>query len=254
MALPKANALERLGRLCSPAWAAVLPGSIVVGTFGVRALPAAAIGLVMLAAVATPVLSGVAAVSVVRGPRGIALAIVAACLIVAAAIGGGTSQVSASTVTALGCLTVGIALVRLIPRRFLLIGVLAMCLVDVVLLVLGAGQPADALMTRAEAHVHGPVFDHATVASISIDYPDLVLAAVLGGAVAGRRGQVRAALIVTSLAIAYGMLLAVAPILPATVPPALVFSVLAKVVRSGARAELRPRSTERHRAANRPNV
>jgi hypothetical protein len=42
IALPRANALEPLARLRSPAWAAVLPGSIIVGTFAVRALPPAA--------------------------------------------------------------------------------------------------------------------------------------------------------------------------------------------------------------------
>jgi hypothetical protein len=121
------------------------------------------------------------------------------------------------------------ALVRLIPRELMLIGVLCMCMIDVTLLLLGAGQPAAALMTHAEAHVHRPVFDHATIGNISIDYPDLVLAAVLGGAVAGRRTQRRIALAVTILAAAYGMLLPVAGTLPATVPPAIVFSLLGRV-------------------------
>jgi hypothetical protein len=231
VAIPKANALAGLGRLRSPAWAAALPGSIVIGTFSVRALPAAALWLVILAGVATPVLSGVAALTVVRGPRRLMLAIVATCLIVAAAIGGGTGQVSASIVTALGCLTLGIALIRMIPTRFLLTGVLLMCLVDVVLLALGAGQPAAALMTRAETHLHRPLFDHATISNISIDYPDLVLAAVLGGAVAGRRAQCRIAVALAILAAIYGMLLAVVGTIPATVPAALVLGVLGRSAR-----------------------
>jgi hypothetical protein len=226
VALPKANALEPLVRLRSPAWAAILPASIVLGTFGVRALPAAATGLVVLAGIATPLLSGITAFGVMRGPRAATLTLTFTILVLAAAVGGATGQVSASLLTALGSSTLGMALVRLIPRRFMMVGVLCMCVTDVTLLVLGVGQPAAALMTHAEANAHRPVFDHATIGKVSIDYPDLVLAAVLGAAVAGRRAQRRAALAVTMLAAAYGMFLPLTGILPATVPPALVFSVL----------------------------
>jgi hypothetical protein len=229
VALPKANALEHLVRLRSPVWAAILPGSIVIGTFGIRALPPVAIGLVVLAGIATPLLAAAAAVNVMRGPRAATLPLTLTLLIAAALISGITGQISASMLTALGCSTLGMALVRLIPRELMLIGVLCMCVIDVTLLLLGAGQPAAALMTHAEAHVHRPVFDHATIGNISIDYPDLVLAAVLGGTVAGRRTQRRIALSVTILAGAYGMLLPVAGVLPATVPPALVFSLLGRV-------------------------
>ena len=58
MALP--SALERLARLRSPAWALAWPGSLVVGTFGVLALPPPATGLVLVAAIATPVLAAIA--------------------------------------------------------------------------------------------------------------------------------------------------------------------------------------------------
>jgi hypothetical protein len=240
VALPRRDALERMVRLRSPAWAALLPGSIVIGTFGVRALPPTAMGLVVLAGVATPLLCGIAALGVVRGPRAATLGLALTLLIIATVIGGATGQVSASIVTALGCSTLGMALIRLIPGRFILISVLCMCAVDVTLLALGAGQPAAALMSRAEAHVHRPLFDHATIGGIWIDYPDLVLAAVLGGAVAGRRAQRRAAVLVTVLAATYGLLLAVVHTLPATVPPAIVFSVLAALARRAVSAQPTP--------------
>ena len=35
-------------------------------------------------------------------------------------------------------------------------------------------------MSDANANVHGPVFDRARIGPVSTDYPDLVLAAVLG--------------------------------------------------------------------------
>src|SRR3954452_18834464 len=67
VALPHPAALERLGRLRSPAWGLVAPGSILVGTFGVLALPLVARGLAVLARMATPVLAAIAVLAVVHG-------------------------------------------------------------------------------------------------------------------------------------------------------------------------------------------
>lgn len=50
------------------------------------------------------------------------------------------------------------------------------------------------------------------------DYPDLVLAAVLGAALAGNARQLTAAALVAVLAAANGLLFVFADILPATVP------------------------------------
>jgi hypothetical protein len=161
------------------------------------------------------------------------LALIPALLVVATVVPGVTGEVSGGMLTALGCSTLGVALVRLIPRQFILTAVLGTCAIDVALLALGVGQPAAALMAQAEAHVHRPVFASVMISGISIDYPDLVLAAVLGGVVAGRRDQVGAALLVTVLAAAYGMLLPAVHTLPATVPPAIVFSVVRRVARRG---------------------
>jgi hypothetical protein len=228
VALPKTNALERLVRLRSPAWAAILPGSIVIGTFVVRALPPAATGLVILAEIGTPLLCGVAALSVMRGPRAAKLTLILTLLVLVTVTRGEAGELSASVITALGCSTLGMGLVRVIPRQYMMISVLSMCVIDVTLLLIGAGQPAAALMTQAEAHVPRPTFDDATIGNISIDYPDLVLAGVLGGAVAGRKTQPRAAIVVTTLAAAYGMFLPFVSALPATVPPAFVFILLCK--------------------------
>jgi hypothetical protein len=51
-----------------------------------------------------------------------------------------------------------------------------------------------------------------------LDYPDLVLAAMLGGIVAGRAEQARAAVLVAILGTASGAFFAFADELPATVP------------------------------------
>ncbi len=225
VALPRADALRPLGRLRSPAWAALLPGSILLGTFGPLALPSIAVGLVVLAIAATPPLAVIGLVAVVRGPRAAlrgprvglpALALAPA--LAAAPVSGWLGQASESVITALGCLALGTALVRLTPRRWIFAGVLCMCAVDVLLLMSGAGENAAAAMSAATAHVHAPVFDRAAVGPISTDYPDLVLAALLGALLAGQQYQRRAAMLVTTLASGSGMLLPLVGWLPATIP------------------------------------
>jgi len=137
--------------------------------------------------------------------------------VVALASRGLAGELAASLLTALGCLTLGAAVARLTPARWLQLGVLSMAAVDVLLLALGIGQPAADLLgdalggTRLALH-------RAELGPIIIDYPDLVLAAVLGGILSGRAKQRRAAVLVAILAGAYSSLLEVAEILPATVP------------------------------------
>jgi hypothetical protein len=223
--LPRANALQALGRLRSPAWAALLPGSILLGTFGPLAMPSIAVVLAVLAVAATPPLAAIALVGVVRGPRAalgsprtalVAVALVAA--LAATLASGRLGQTSKSLITALGCLALGAALVRLIPRRWILAGVMCMCAVDVLLLMSGAGESAAAAMSIATAHVHAPAFDHAAFGPVSTDYPDLVLAALLGALLGGHQYQRRAAVLVMALASGSGMLLPLVGWLPATVP------------------------------------
>ncbi|HWF53103.1 MAG TPA: hypothetical protein VG223_00685 [Solirubrobacteraceae bacterium] len=225
VALPKDEALHSLARWRSPAWAAALPGSILVGTFGVQALPLLAVALVALAGLAAVVLSAAALLSVAQWPRSAMLPVGLTLAALSAVTGGWSGELSASTLTGLGCLTVGVALVRLIPRHFILSGVISMCLVDVTLLLLGAGQPAAALMSHAARHLPGPVFAHASAGPISTDYPDLVLAGVLGGFVGGHPNQWRTAALLATLVAAYGMLLPYAGTLPATVPIAVTFVI-----------------------------
>lgn len=226
VALPRADALGPLRRLRSPAWAALLPGSILLGTFGPLALPSMAPALVVLAGVATPLLATVAVVAVARGPREALLIATLALALAAALISGWEGQLSASMLTGLGCLALGSAVVRLIPPRWVLIGVLGMAAADLALLASGVGHSAGVIMADATANVHGPVFDQAGVGRVSTDYPDLVLAAMLGVLQAGRYRQWAAAVLVAILATAFGMVLPIGSGLPATVPIALTFALL----------------------------
>lgn len=242
--LPRHDALGWLRPLRSPAWAALPPLALLVGTFAPLAIPGAASGLVLLALIGAPVLLVVAVLSVVRGPR-VPIAIATAALGIAALTTGGLAdELSATGLTALACLTVGVALARLTPSAWLLGGVFVMSVADVVLLGSGVGATASAAMNAATHHFHGPLLDHATIGSVSIGYPDLVLAGMLGGSLAAERVlQRRTALLLVALVAAYGLLLPLAGILPATVPIALAF-VLARRKR---RTQAPPPSSHRRR-------
>jgi hypothetical protein len=221
VALPRANALESLRRLRSPAWAAALPGAIVIGTFAPLGVPSSALGMILLGALATPPLAAVAVLAVARGPRAalIILALVAGVLALCA--GGRGGQLSATAMTALGALAVGAALARLIPSRWVLAGFTCMCVLDVGLLAVGIGQPAGAAIARAAGHLHGPLIGHAQLGRVALDYPDLVLPAVLGAFLAGQQGQWCAAALVTVLAASCLLLAPPHSVWPATVPVAM---------------------------------
>ena len=68
--------------------------------------------------------------------------------------------------------------------------------------------------------------DRAQLGPVSLDYPDLVLAAVLGGFLAGQRGQRCAATLVTVLAAICFVLVPSDVMCPATVPAAMTLIAL----------------------------
>jgi hypothetical protein len=246
VALPRPSGSAVWSRLRSPAWALLLPGALMVGTFGVLAVPHGATGLAALAEVATPVLVGPAVLGVVRGPRQAWLAAVPLLGASALALHSWPAALAASLLTALGCLTLGAALVRLTPLPWLVAGIAAMCIVDVALLATGVGQPAAAQLETALRHSGLPEFHRAQIGSMNRDYPDLVLAAVLGTALAGHARQRTAALLVAILASANGLFFLVADMLPATVP--LGVAAVAVVALERRRGRTRGPSAQRRRA------
>ena len=64
--LPRARPFPRLARLRAPAWAALLPVSIIVGTFGLLIAPGLASSTVFAAAITAPLLAVIAVLLVVR--------------------------------------------------------------------------------------------------------------------------------------------------------------------------------------------
>jgi hypothetical protein len=205
--------------------------------------------LVLLAVCAAPLLLAVAVLAVARGPR-LALGILTLALTaIASVITGWLGQVSDTTITALACLTLGVGLTRLIPRSWLALGILATCIIDVVLMGSGMGANASAAMNAATAAFHGPALDRGSIGPISIDYPDLVLTGILGASVAGhRRLQPAAALLLSVLFAAYGMLLPTAGLLPATIPIAATFVLVRPGGRLAARLGHLPSGSDRQPA------
>lgn len=232
--LPRADAFSGLRRIRSPLWAGVLPAMIVVGTFGVLALQPMAFDLLVLAAVATPILAAVAVLAVVRVPRLmfghrrlLMLLIVVVLAVTAVLTTGWAAQLASTVLTALGSLAVGIAITRLIPRRWIALGMVAMGLADLALLASGVGEPAAALMSHAAAQFHGPAFEHARIGPVSTDYPDLVLASVLGGIVAADASvRRRACAVLSGLCALYGLLFAFVAMLPATLPIVVTYALV----------------------------
>jgi len=228
VALPRPQALAPLGRLRSPAWAAVLPGAVLLGTFGPLSAPSTAVWLPVVAALVAPPLAGVAALAVVRSPRASALALALVATVLAAVAGGLVSELSASVITVLACLALGATLARLIPVPWMLAGVLSMALVDVALFCCGAGQAPTPLIPGTTSP-HGALFDGVRIGQLAIDYPDLVLAATLGAFLADQRDQRLAAVLVAALAASCFVLTPWGGIWPATVPIAVTLLALRTV-------------------------
>ena len=245
--LPRARPFPGLARLRGPAWAALLPVSIVVGTFGLLIAPGLASPTVLAAAITTPLLAVIAVLLVVRARLLVLpLAAVSGGLAVLATGQGG--HVGTGVVTALACLTVGAALQRLIPGRWLLVGVVAMSVVDIALLLAGPGYHETAVLAAAQTNFHGPRFTGARIGGTTIGYPDLFLAALLGASLAGERAQFWAAGLLTVFAVAYDSMLSPGLLLPATVPIALTLVVIG-IVRSHSR---RRRAGAAHQATIAP--
>jgi hypothetical protein len=232
--VPQAQPLRRLTGLRSPLWAALLPASIVVGTFGLLALPRTAPATLVIAAVTTPLLALVAIVAVVRA-RPLLLAVAALAGGLSTLAGGLPGQLGAAVVTALACLTIGAALQRLISPRWLLAGVLAMSVTDIVLLALGFGYHQTVLLAAAARSFHGPRFTGARVGGTTIGYPDLFLVALLGTYLAANGAQRLGAVLLGILVVAYDSLLSPGVLLPGTVPIALTLIAVLAVRGVGSR-------------------
>jgi hypothetical protein len=243
--MPRPGHSARWTRLRSPGWALVLPGALIVGTFGVLDAPGLAGALVTLAALGTPVLVALAVVGVLRGSRLVWFAGAGVFGAAVLTLHSWPGQLAASVLTALGCLTLGAALVRLTPLPWLAAAIATMCVLDVAFLGTGVGQPAAARLNEALAQSSLPDFHQAMLGGVKKDYPDLVLAGVLGNTLAGHARQRTAAVLVAVLVSVNGLFFLVADMLPGTVPVAVAAVTIALLERraSGSRSRSTARRT-----------
>lgn len=222
VALPRPRRFEWLDAFRSPWWALVPALSIVV-VIGLVALAGeSATGLAWLALVAVPPLAALALAMLVRG-AGPSWAPAVLPLFALAWAGQGSlpGEAAATALTALACVSLGWLLVSVVPAAWLELGIYAMAAVDTWLVVSDLLQAPNAVLSAA-APAGLPRLQVIQLGSAQMGFGDFFVAATLGCLLArSRPRQLRAALLVAILALAFDLLFFAVDELPATVPVAL---------------------------------
>lgn len=215
-----------LARLRSRRWAAIPPLSVIgfVVVAG-AAEEASAQGLTYLALVAVPVLAALALGWLTPGARPSRALLVPALFALAWADRGGLGgQAAALALSALSCVALGVLLATVTPSRWLGMGIVAMAAADAALVIAQLLQGPNHALNAAHPAAGLPRLQSAALGSAVMGYGDLFVAGALGGLLAlaaGRRPQLRAAVLCAVLAGAFDLLFFLVDELPATVPVAL---------------------------------
>jgi len=229
--LPRALVAPSLERLRDGRWAVVLPASIIVFVFVARAaLHASAQGLTYLALCAVPPLAALALGWLSHGarPRRALLALVLFA-IAWADRGALPGEAAALALSAYSCVTLGVLLAAVTPRRWLALGIVAMAFADTALVVSDLLQRPNDALNAARPAAGLPTLQSAALGSAVMGYGDLFVAAVLGALLAvaaSRATQLRGALLTAFLALAMDLLFFFIDELPATIPVALALVLL----------------------------
>ncbi len=183
--------------------------------------------LAWLALVAVPPSAALALGWLVRGGRPAwALAVAPLFALAWASPGSLAGEAAATALTALGCVGLGWLLVSVAPARWLKLGIYAMAAVDTWFVAADLLQGPNAVLTAA-APAGLPRLQAIHFGSAVMGFGDLFAAATLGCLLAASRPrQLRAALLVATLALAFDLLFLAVDTLPATVPVALALAVL----------------------------
>jgi hypothetical protein len=236
VALPKCVLIRPLWHLRTAWFALALPGSIAGVVLAITLWPGAATALALLALIAVPVLAALALGYLVHGARLLLVALVPAAVVVVAttacAVVSGALEVALTCLSAIG---LAVLLLDVSPLHWLKIGIVAMCVVDVVLVVSGVLDPASELLNHALAGQGLPQLQSITVGNITEGYGDLFIASLLGGIVASEHGpQLGVALVTGLLSLLLAAMLLVVDVIPATVPAAFALLLL-ELARPGGR-------------------
>jgi hypothetical protein len=236
VALPKCVMIRPLRTLSSAWFALALPGSIAAAVLAIRLWPAAATALGLLALIAVPVLAAFALGYVVHGARPVFATVVPTVLLVGVTAAG--AVVSGAFSVALTCLSaIGLAVLLLdvTPLHWLKVGIVSMCVVDVILMASGALGPANELLNHALSGTGLPQLQSITVGDLTEGYGDLFIASLLGGIVASEHGpQLGIALVTGLLSLLLAAMFLLVSSIPATVPAAVALLLL-EVAKPGGR-------------------
>jgi hypothetical protein len=226
--------IPQLARFHSPAWALVPIASIIGVVFAIRYVSDTATGLTYLALVAVPPLAALALAWAMRGPppgpSRTAAAIGVTGLLFGLAWGFHQTLVgdtSATLLSALSCVTLGVLLAAVAPSSWLKIGIVAMAAADSWLVVSDLLQAPNATLVAAQPVGNLPQLQSELFGTVSMGYGDLFVAGVLGAILAAdRKRQWRAALLTLVIAGLFDLLFLTLSELPATVPVALALIVV----------------------------
>ena len=241
VAIPRAwSPPARLVRVGGRRWALV-PAASVIGfvLLTSAAERASADGLTYLALVAVPLLAAAAlgwlAWYVPPARRWRALLTIPLFALAWADRSGLAGEACALALTALSCAALGTLLAAVTPPRWLGAGIVAMAIADTALVVSDLLQKPNDALNAAHPPAGLPQLQRAVFGSALMGYGDLFVAGALGGLLAvacGRGWQLRGALLMGAVALAFDLLFFFVHELPATVPAALTLLVLSLRARS----------------------
>ena len=239
---------------------------------------ASAQSLTYLALVAVPLLAALALGWLGRGARPpLALAAPALFALAWADRAGLAGEAAALALSALSCVALGVLLAAVTPARWLAAGIVLMACADTTLVVSELLRHPNEVLTAAHPAAGLPRLQAEVFGSAAMGYGDVFVAGVLGGLLArggdlgwgpqadlsrgasrqaARARQLRAAVLVVALALAFDLLFFAIDELPATVPVAAGLIVLVLAQRRAGRGRVRsaitPGRPRRAAAARRP--
>jgi hypothetical protein len=236
VALPGTLSIPWVARRRSRLWAAVPPLSVIGFVFVARAAEqASAQSLTYLALVAVPLLAALALGWLGWGARpAFALLVPALFALAWADRAGLAGQAAALALSALSCVALGVLLAAVTPPRWLAAGIVLMACADTALVASELLQHPNNVLLAAHPAAGLPRLQAALFGSGAMGYGDLFVAGLFGGLLARgwpagdsdtardtvRARQVRAAVLVAGLAVAFDLLFFTVNELPATVPVA----------------------------------
>jgi hypothetical protein len=222
---------KQVGRLASRWWALVPPGSVLLFVLvGTATATASAEFLTYLALWAVPVGAALALGWLGRWSRPAAALAVLPLMALAWLDGNGLAgQGAAVALTAFSCVALGALFAALTPARWLMVGIVAMAIVDVTLVTSELLQRPNQALNVAHPVAKLPRLQAELFGSAAMGYGDLFVAALLGGVLAATGGAARqryVGALVVVLALSFDLLFFFVRELPATVPVALALIVL----------------------------